>query len=160
MCGRAGSLDCTDPHDRRATDRALALHRGLPVLQLDRGRVLDLPLGSTFHAIALDHGGITAGAKPRVSDKHSGLASSRGYPGGFFIDNIYIISFECTRGTSMAAPPPGTMPMPPAPVRRKTPIGVIILGVLTILSGLGLLDRKSTRLNSSHIQKSRMPSSA
>ena len=29
-----------------------------------------------------------------------------------------------------------------------------------VLSGLGLIDRKSTRLNSSHIQKSRMPSSA
>ena len=31
---------------------------------------------------------------------------------------------------------------------------------ITILSGLEAQDRKSTRLNSSHIQKSRMPSSA
>ena len=39
----------------------------------------------------------------------------------------------------MAAPPPGTMPMPPAPARRKTPIGVLILGILTILLGIGTL---------------------
>ncbi len=39
----------------------------------------------------------------------------------------------------MEAPPPGSMPMPPAPAPRKTPIGVIILGVLTILSGLALV---------------------
>ena len=32
------------------------------------------------------------------------------------------------------------------------------IGILAIL--LGMIDRKSTRLNSSHIQKSRMPSSA
>ena len=37
----------------------------------------------------------------------------------------------------------------------------LIWGYTGILSlGHGLLDRKSTRLNSSHIQKSRMPSSA
>ena len=33
-------------------------------------------------------------------------------------------------------------------------------GEMVKLSGFGNLDRKSTRLNSSHIQKSRMPSSA
>ena len=36
--------------------------------------------------------------------------------------------------------------------------GRIIAGLIPLLTGLG--DRKSTRLNSSHIQKSRMPSSA
>ena len=47
--------------------------------------------------------------------------------------------------------------------------GLTIVGVLLILglftrlaslAGIGLIRRKSTRLNSSHIQKSRMPSSA
>ena len=33
-------------------------------------------------------------------------------------------------------------------------------GILTVRENLWFLDRKSTRLNSSHIQKSRMPSSA
>ena len=35
----------------------------------------------------------------------------------------------------------------------------VVLGILMVLIGVGE-DRKSTRLNSSHIQKSRMPSSA
>ena len=34
------------------------------------------------------------------------------------------------------------------------------LNALVAVALLGLVDRKSTRLNSSHIQKSRMPSSA
>ena len=37
---------------------------------------------------------------------------------------------------------------------------VILTGAGTAFSAGGNLDRKSTRLNSSHIQKSRMPSSA
>ena len=36
----------------------------------------------------------------------------------------------------------------------------VFLFVIQVLTGILLLDRKSTRLNSSHIQKSRMPSSA
>ena len=42
-------------------------------------------------------------------------------------------------------------------------LGIKMYQLLSLLFdqfGLGLLDRKSTRLNSSHIQKSRMPSSA
>ena len=35
-----------------------------------------------------------------------------------------------------------------------------IIGFGLMFGGTGALDRKSTRLNSSHIQKSRMPSSA
>ena len=37
---------------------------------------------------------------------------------------------------------------------------LISADLMTMLFWRGLLDRKSTRLNSSHIQKSRMPSSA
>ena len=33
-------------------------------------------------------------------------------------------------------------------------------GTVSRVGGMGIADRKSTRLNSSHIQKSRMPSSA
>ena len=39
-------------------------------------------------------------------------------------------------------------------------LGYSLLGLDSLLRGLDKLDRKSTRLNSSHIQKSRMPSSA
>ena len=48
---------------------------------------------------------------------------------------------------------------PPALLEPGQTFGVIGTGVMgqTLLKGL---DRKSTRLNSSHIQKSRMPSSA
>ena len=50
-------------------------------------------------------------------------------------------------------------------VLRRTgnphPIPVTGMSITSVaLLALGLLDRKSTRLNSSHIQKSRMPSSA
>ena len=37
---------------------------------------------------------------------------------------------------------------------------VAVLGFLALLLSVGGLDRKSTRLNSSHVRKSRMPSSA
>src|SRR6266487_291986 len=62
-----------------------------------------------------------------------------GIPGGFFIDNTYIMSPGFTLGHSMESQPPGSMPMPAAPVTRKTPIGVLILGILVILAGIGLL---------------------
>ena len=39
-------------------------------------------------------------------------------------------------------------------------LGWAILGVILINAIFSFIDRKSTRLNSSHIQKSRMPSSA
>ena len=40
-------------------------------------------------------------------------------------------------------------------------VGVLIRrNIIIILLSIELIDRKSTRLNSSHIQKSRMPSSA
>ena len=46
-------------------------------------------------------------------------------------------------------------------VGLSTAGGAFLLGGYLALQALGLiLDRKSTRLNSSHIQKSRMPSSA
>src|SRR5437870_1935788 len=57
----AGILFCrSDPHHRRAAHGTLAFHRGLTVLQLDRDRALDLPLGTALHTITLHHGGITA----------------------------------------------------------------------------------------------------
>ena len=64
-----------------------------------------------------------------------------GIPGGFFIDNTYIMSPGFTLGHSMESQPPGgmPMPMPAAPATRKTPIGVLILGILVILAGIGLL---------------------
>src|SRR2546428_5343218 len=64
-----------------------------------------------------------------------------GIPGGFFIDNTYIMSPGFTLGQSMESQPPGSMPMPmpAAPATRKTPIGVLILGILVILAGIGLL---------------------
>ena len=37
---------------------------------------------------------------------------------------------------------------------------ILAIGLYPVMLDIGLLDRKSTRLNSSHIQKSRMPSSA
>ena len=39
-------------------------------------------------------------------------------------------------------------------------LGATALGLLVAVAGVSIGDRKSTRLNSSHIQKSRMPSSA
>ena len=45
----------------------------------------------------------------------------------------------------------------PAAVPKKMPLMTALLGLLAVLV---TVDRKSTRLNSSHIQKSRMPSSA
>ena len=55
----------------------------------------------------------------------------------------------------------------PGKIRRNMPepIPALVLGRLAVDAqfqrrGLGPIDRKSTRLNSSHIQKSRMPSSA
>ena len=39
-------------------------------------------------------------------------------------------------------------------------VSVIEIGILAIVTGKQTLDRKSTRLNSSHITRSRMPSSA
>ena len=45
-------------------------------------------------------------------------------------------------------------------VRRATSIGLGDGGDALLLSRIRIQDRKSTRLNSSHIQKSRMPSSA
>ena len=48
----------------------------------------------------------------------------------------------------------------PPPVRAQG-IGVAeVIGIISIAVGVLATDRKSTRLNSSHIQKSRMPSSA
>ena len=51
---------------------------------------------------------------------------------------------------------------PAIPEERKQFGAYAMSGVPTAQSGLpkGNIDRKSTRLNSSHIQKSRMPSSA
>ena len=42
----------------------------------------------------------------------------------------------------------------------KSTLAKLIMGIEKPTEGEILLDRKSTRLNSSHIQKSRMPSSA
>ena len=39
-------------------------------------------------------------------------------------------------------------------------IGIALGTIIGVLPGLGGADRKSTRLNSSHIEPSRMPSSA
>ena len=39
-------------------------------------------------------------------------------------------------------------------------IAGITLGVAALIGTLGIIDRKSTRLNSSHVSESRMPSSA
>ena len=47
--------------------------------------------------------------------------------------------------------------IPGAGVRRITPRGIVALGAKT---GFDEVDRKSTRLNSSHVSESRMPSSA
>ena len=44
--------------------------------------------------------------------------------------------------------------------RVRTLLGANGAGKTTVLRALSGIDRKSTRLNSSHIQKSRMPSSA
>ena len=44
--------------------------------------------------------------------------------------------------------------------RRQRAIDVVQIGMERNARGIAKLDRKSTRLNSSHIQKSRMPSSA
>ena len=47
----------------------------------------------------------------------------------------------------------------PAPLYGLTAVGWLLV-FLSVVGHLTALDRKSTRLNSSHIQKSRMPSSA
>ena len=44
-------------------------------------------------------------------------------------------------------------------VRRLLTVARWVLGALTLMTALGI-DRKSTRLNSSHMSESRMPSSA
>ena len=52
---------------------------------------------------------------------------------------------------------------PPLPTGTALPVLGVAAGATTtirLLSCIALADRKSTRLNSSHIQKSRMPSSA
>src|SRR5437879_2579633 len=77
--GRRGLLRGADSHDRCATDGTFALHRGLAVLQFHGDRVTDLPLGSALHAITLHHGGITARAQPRTTDKHSGANPCRSF---------------------------------------------------------------------------------
>ena len=51
-------------------------------------------------------------------------------------------------------PPPAPPPNPSAPPSMSGLLPIVIM------NNSGLPDRKSTRLNSSHIQKSRMPSSA
>ena len=56
-----------------------------------------------------------------------------------------------------------SLTLPPIFERLRLPglVGLLLAGVMLGPSGLGLLeDRKSTRLNSSHSQQSRMPSSA
>ena len=55
----------------------------------------------------------------------------------------------------------GSLGIPLPTVAAAVVIAVELLGGLALLLGAGTrIDRKSTRLNSSHIQKSRMPSSA
>ena len=43
---------------------------------------------------------------------------------------------------------------------RGSTVSNEVIGGLTTFLAMAYIDRKSTRLNSSHIQKSRMPSSA
>ena len=46
-------------------------------------------------------------------------------------------------------------------VTSRNPVHSVLFLILAFVNAAGLfIDRKSTRLNSSHIQKSRMPSSA
>ena len=56
---------------------------------------------------------------------------------------------------ALAIVEPGDVALAPSPTYPIHPYSVIIAGGMSAAS-----DRKSTRLNSSHIQKSRMPSSA
>src|SRR5690242_9902553 len=81
-----------------------------------------------------------AGAKPRAGDKHAArVVFPFGAQSRYFIGNIYIMSLGYTAGNYMVAPPPGSMPMPMPTAPRKTPIGVLILGILVIIAGIGLL---------------------
>ena len=74
-------------------------------------------------------------------------ATARAAPDGYTLMQGYV----ATHGTS-----PATRKLPYDAVKDYTPIGMIG-GTPNVLV---VKDRKSTRLNSSHIQKSRMPSSA
>ena len=69
--------------------------------------------------------------------------------------------YSCTTQEA-TAPKPAPTPAPAAAPAAKAEVQAPPAKATKIAGDVGLLDtdRKSTRLNSSHIQKSRMPSSA
>ena len=75
---------------------------------------------------------------------------------------VFLIAFGLTipaanwligNAGTVCPPPHGPCLIPVAP-KLMAPSGVLMIGIALVL------DRKSTRLNSSHVKRSRMPSSA
>ena len=73
-----------------------------------------------------------------------------------FLDNVGVGYLQLDRASSTLSGGEAQR------LRLATQIGSQLVGVLYILDepSIGLQDRKSTRLNSSHVSESRMPSSA